>query len=356
MSQAKGSMSEIIQKVRKFLPAASFFGGFTWDSFTLGKLVQTSDLAILLLYYIASLVALILLSAAPGKFLDRSWSEKWQGRFTYAVQFCFGSLFSALVVCYFKSSGSVGAFFLVVILAGFLVANEFLQKKYAMFGFSLALFNLLGTMYLNFLIPHLVDGIGFGCFFVSVLVSFGVCFAAFKISRRSLKNLFAPIGISVALLLAYLLNWIPPVPLVLKDQNACVEFSKDYSCLVDKPGILEKAGIRSPTVTVLNGDGVTFVSSVFAPAHIEARLEHRWFRKNLNTGNFELVDRISSSRMRTRGSREEGFRIYTKKRNLSDGVWMVESAVKDGPVIGSKKFKVRTSGGENVDRVEWKIK
>ncbi len=57
-------MSEIVQKVRKFLPAASFFGGFTWDSITLGKLVQTSDLAILLVYYVASLVALVLLSAS----------------------------------------------------------------------------------------------------------------------------------------------------------------------------------------------------------------------------------------------------------------------------------------------------
>ena len=90
--------SEWVQKLRKLFPAASFFGGFAWDSFTLGKLVQTSDLAILLLYYLASLILLILLSAESGKFLNRTWSEKWNNRFTYAVQFCFGSLFSALVV------------------------------------------------------------------------------------------------------------------------------------------------------------------------------------------------------------------------------------------------------------------
>ena len=53
--------SEWVQKLRKLFPAASFFGGFAWDSFTLGKLVQTSDLAILLLYYLASLILLILL-------------------------------------------------------------------------------------------------------------------------------------------------------------------------------------------------------------------------------------------------------------------------------------------------------
>ena len=349
-------MSEIVQKVRKFLPAASFFGGFTWDSFTLGKLVQTSDLAILLLYYAASFAALLFLSAAPGKFLNRELPEKWRNRLTYAVQFCFGSRFSALVVCYFKSSGSAGAFFLVAILAGFLVANEFLQNRYALFGFSLALFHLLGTMYLNFLIPHLVNGIGFGWFFVSVLISSGICFAAFRISKRPFKVFLAPLGISVALLVAYPLNWIPPVPLVLKDQNACVEFSKDYGCLVDEPGFWERLGISPRTLTVSAGEGATFVSSVFAPARIETWLEHRWFRKNPETGNFELVDKISSSRMRTRGSRDEGFRIYTKKKNVSDGIWMVETAVKDGPVIGSKKFRLKTSAGGDLKRVEWKIR
>ena len=41
------------------------------------------------------------------RFLDREWSPVWKARFTWAVQFLFGGLFSALVVCYFKSSGSL---------------------------------------------------------------------------------------------------------------------------------------------------------------------------------------------------------------------------------------------------------
>ena len=348
--------SELFQKVRKVLPAASFFGGFTWDSITLGKLVQTSDLAILLLYYLASLVFLILLAAEPGKFLNRSWSEAWQNRFTYAVQFCFGSLFSALVVCYFKSSASVGAFFLVILLAGFLLANKFLQKSYAMFGFTLALFHLLGTMYLNFLIPHLVNGLGFFWFFLSSLISFGICVGAWKISKKSAKVLVAPALISCLLGIAFLGNWIPPVPLVLKDQNACTEFQRDYSCKVDEVGTLKSLWIAAgfaPTITAA-ADGVTFVSSVFAPAKVEAQLEHRWYYLNPKTGNFELMSRISSERMRTHGSREEGFRIYTKKRNVPAGKWRVDTAVQNGAVIGTKTFYIQKSDGE-VKKKVWKI-
>ncbi|MBP5247565.1 MAG: DUF2914 domain-containing protein [Fibrobacter sp.] len=349
----------IVQKLRKFFPAAAFFGGFTWDSVTLGKLVQTSDLAILLLYYVASFVFLLLLAAEPGKFLNRAWNEKWQNRFTYAVQFCFGSLFSALVVCYFKSSGSVGAFFLVALLAGFLVANEFLQNSYAKFGFTLALFNLLGTMYLNFLIPHLVDGIGFLWFFISVVLSFGICFGAFFLSKRSKRVLVAPVGISGMLVIAYLANWIPPVPLVLKDQNACTGFSKDYSCYVNDAGVVKGffTGLGfSPTISIGDGEGVTFVSSVFAPAKVSAQLEHRWFYKDPQSGSWKLLNTITSARMTTHGSREDGFRIYTTKKNVPEGKWKVETAVKGGSVIGSKTFFVEKIGENTPKRRLWQIR
>lgn len=349
----------MIQKMRKFFPAVAFFGGFTWDSVTLGKLVQTSDLAILLLYYMASFVFLLLLAAEPGKFLNRSWNEKWQNRLTYAVQFCFGSLFSALVVCYFKSSGSIGAFFLVALLAGFLVANEFLQNSYAKFGFTLALFNLLGTMYLNFLIPYLVDRVGFFWFLVSVILSFGICFGAFILSKRSRRVLIAPCGISAVLILAYVANWIPPVPLVLKDQNACTEFSKDYSCYVDENGTVADFFTSigfSPTISVAEEESVTFVSSVFAPAKVAAQLEHRWFYRDPKTGDWKLLNTITSNRMTTRGSRDEGFRIYTTKKNVPEGKWRVETAVKEGSVIGSKTFFVVKTGESTPKRRLWRIR
>lgn len=346
-----------VQKVRRFFPAASFLGGFLWDSLTLGKMVQSSDLAVLLVYYLASFLFLLLLAAKEGVWKWKPFSEKWKERFACGVQFCFGSLFSALVICYFKSSSSLSAFVLVAVLCAFLVANEFLQKRYLMFAFTLALFSLLGTMYLNFLIPHLVNGMGFLWFLLSVVISFGCCLIAYKVSHRSKKTLVAPVGISLVLIHAYLLNWIPPVPLVLKDQNACVGFSKDYSCYVDKPGFLERMGIFSPTVTLSNeAPGVAFVSSVFAPSKVEAQLEHRWYRKNEKTGKFELMNRISSARMRTHGSREEGFRIYTVKKNIPEGKWKVETAVKGGSVIGAKSFYVRAPGEAPPERTIWKIR
>ena len=445
-----------VKKIEKFAPAIAFLGGFGWDSITLGRMVESSDLVFLVAYYTGALILVVLLSArlehpegwtaeriraaakmqakpavkpapkpaaqvavaarpapkpapvqkrslfsnkvanqaialadkaaaeakeaadraaaqakeAAGKasaaaerfaknmgyestaipknaivvehhFLDREWSAEWRQRFSWAVQFCFGSLFSALVVCYFKSSGSLASFILVILLAVLLVGNEFLQKKYESFGVSLAFLSLLGTMFMNFTLPHLVHSIGFIWFFLSTILSLGVCVLIWKISRRSKKVLIAPIAISVCLTVAYLMNWVPPVPLVLKHQLVCQNFDKtDYSCDVDAPNFLQKIGLKSPSVHRLPESEVYVLSSVYAPAALKAELEYRWYYKGPGMESYKLTDKISSGRMVINGGREEGFRSFSKKKNVPAGRYRVETAFKKGAVIGAQTFEV----------------
>ena len=275
------------------------------------------------------------------RFLDREWSEAWKSRFTWMMQFCFGSMYSALVVCYFKSSGSLASFILVLLLAVLLVGNEFLQKKYESFGVSLAFFCLLGTMFMNFSIPHLVHRIGFLWFFLSTLASFGVCVGIQKISHHKKRVLIAPAVISTALVVAYVMNWVPPVPLVLKQQMVCQNFDKtNYSCDIDDPTFLQTVGINLPSVHRVDGAEVYYLSSVYAPADLKAELEYRWYIKDEATGKYKLTDKVSTGRMVMRGGREAGYRSYTKKKDPAPGRYLVETAYKNGAVIGSQKFEI----------------
>lgn len=275
------------------------------------------------------------------RFLDREWSESWKQRFTWAVQFCFGGLFSALVVCYFKSSGSLASLLLVILLAILLVGNEFLQKKYESFGVSLAFFCLLGTMFMNFAIPHLVHHIGFIWFFLSTLLSFGMCIFIWKISHRKKTILIAPAIISILLVVAYIMNWVPPVPLVLKQKIACQNFDKaSYSCDIDDPNILQSIGLQIPSVHKMDTSEVYFLASVYAPAKLKAELEYLWYYQDPKTSKYKLTDRISSGRMMINGGRESGFRTYTRKKNIPAGKYRVEVAYKNGAVIGSGTFEV----------------
>lgn len=370
-----------VQKIEKFIPAIAFLGGFAWDSITLGMSINDSDLAFLVAYYIGALIFIVLLSArlvqtdpttaqgkgsvkgkntlkeepvepqrrfiarnaiaARNKLLDREWSDVWKARFTWVLQFLFGGMFSALVVCYFKSSGSLASFILVLLLAGLLVGNEFLQKRYESFALNLALFCLLGTMVLNFTIPYFVHGIGFRWFFLSTVISLGICFLVWKIARRPKRMMIVPILISILLTVAYLMNWVPPVPLVLKQQMVCQNFDrKSYSCDVDYPTVLQRLGLEAPTVHRVDGNEVYFLSSVFAPAKLKAGLEFRWYYQEPTTGKYKLTDKISSGRMVMNGGRESGFRIYSNKRNVPPGKYRVETAYKNGAVVGASAFEV----------------
>lgn len=349
---------ETFDQAKKFFPVIAFLGGFAWDSITLGRLVESSDLVFLAVYYLVAFAFLLLLSSSPKgpKLLSKEFSPEWRGRFSYVVQFCYGSLFSALVVCYFKSSGSLQSLAVVGVMAVLLVLNEFLKKYYESFTVSLIFFSLLGTMFLNFLIPHLVGAVGFVWFLASILVSVIVCVFAVKISRRSELTLIGPGLVSALLIVSYIFNWIPPVPLVLQEQKPCVHFTnKDYSCYIEEQGFWVRYGLATPTVKVAPGDkSVYFLSSVFAPASVEAELQHRWYLKNAN-GEYELRDSISSARMKTHGSRVEGFRTFSMKSKIETGRWKVETAVKGGGVIGEKVFDIEFVD-EAPERVLWQMK
>lgn len=351
----------LFQKIEKFFPAIAFLGGFGWDSITLGRVVKGTDLLFLLAYYTGALVMVILLAKAPSLIETESETDKTSSneetpaqatnvlsrnsikinRISWALQFCFGSLFSALVVCYFKSSGSLASLILVLLLAGLLVGNEFLKKHYESFGVSLAFFCLLGTMFLNFTIPHIVHRIGFLPFFFSTLISFGICLIIWKISHKSKQNLIAPIAISVLLIFVYLMNWVPPVPLVLKQHIVCQNFDRTtYSCDIDEPSTLQKLGLSSPTVHKIPGNEVYYLSSVYAPTALKAPIEYRWYYEDPKTGKYRLTDKITSSRMTVKGGREDGYRSYSKKKNVPPGMYRVETAYKNGAVIGSSTFEV----------------
>lgn len=361
----------VVQKIEKFFPAIAFLGGFGWDSITLGTGIDNSDIVFLVAYYTGAFILITLLSAhvlsnLPAEttsttndvpianqnenisrkkkrkyFLDREWSDVWRKRFSWAVQFCFGSMFSALVVCYFKSSGSFATLILVVLLAVLLVCNEFLQKRYESFSVSLALFCLMGTMFFNFTIPHWVNRIGFFWFFISTLLSFGVCTLVWKISKRSAKVLIIPAIICFLLIIAYMANLVPPVPLVMKQQVACINFKKEsYTCESDAPTFLQKIGLQSQSVHKNENEPVYFVSSVYAPTDLKAEIEYRWYYADHQTGKFKLTDIISSNRMVLKGGREDGYRSFSHKRNSPPGKYRVETAYRNGAVIGSMTFDV----------------
>ena len=147
-------------RLRKVLPAAAFLGGFFWDAVTLGRAIGTIDLVILVGYYLAAVVILVL--------IGRSVRFRLSRYLNYALQFLFGGIFSALVIFYFLSSSALPGFIFVSALLVLLVANEFLEKRYSQLTLSWTLFTACGIMLFNFVLPHAFRSINPAFFYFSM--------------------------------------------------------------------------------------------------------------------------------------------------------------------------------------------
>ena len=318
-----------ISNIRRFLPALAFVGGFVWDTLTLGRVVTSSDLTILGLYYLGAYLGVIL--------LGREWGEKARSRLAAGVQFCFGGLFSALVVFYFKSSGSLGGFLVVAALVLLLVANEFLHSRYARIGLSWSLLCLVGIMYFNFVLPHLVHGIGAFWFLLSTALACALLWLPWKISGRSPWHLAWPGSMALLAVVFYFVGIVPPVPLVVKQHLVCKHFErsgKEWSCMEPVPGLLAGLGLGPRELYRTPGEPLYYLSSVFAPSHVEALLEHRWYHRDAS-GDWRLLTTVPMAMV---GGREEGWRLHSLKQNLEPGLWRVETALQGGAVVGRSEF------------------
>ncbi len=316
----------------KSFPAIAFFGGFIWDSVTIGKAVQTLDLWILSAYW--------LFSALLMGILQRKWSPAWEERFTWGLQFLFGSLFSALVIVYFKSSGSFYTLLVVIGLVIFLVANEFLQSKYVKDSLTWGIFALSGAMLLNFIVPHWLHGVGFWYFFLGLLLSTIPVLALWIFSPKPRQALIVPGGVLLLLLLGHALDLIPPVPLVLKQSLVCKNFEQgqgQYTCLEPDQGLTTRLGLSPFQIHHKAGESIHVLNSIFAPNQVDAQLEHRWWYYDEKENHWKASGVVP---FHMKGGRQNGWRVQSLKRQMLAGSWKVETAVAGGAVVGYVEFEV----------------
>ncbi len=337
--------------IRRFMPAIAFFCGFTWDSLTMGRVVSFYDLLLLTTYYFGAALILIL--------LVREIQPKWQNWFTFLVQFAFGGLFSALVVFYFKSSGSFYTFFVVIGLVLLLIANEFLAEKYRSRTLSWAMFAACGTMYLNFLIPHIFHSIRSVWFYLSCILSLTVVLSIHgfasakqrelipeKIKKlqylRDLRQMTPAFGVVILLVFLYQLQLIPPVPLVLRESYICKDFSKEndiYQGQAEKQTFLRTLGFGRDVIHFQDGEKIYSMAAIFAPTKIKVNLEQRWWLRNEKSGNWMSRGIVPLPMV---GGRSKGWRTYSYiEKTVQTGDWKVETALKAGAVLAIDYFTVR---------------
>ena len=336
--------------LQRLFPPLAFFGGFVWDALTIGQRVRAMDLwmlggfllgAALLILWLAWRAAGNLAAPAGEGLRGRLAAVVWQAPYLL-LQFLFGGIFSALFILYFKSSGHLGTWLTAVLLGLLLVGNEFVGKRYGQrFTLIWALFALNAILLFNFALPHALGSLDPLWFYVSTIAGALLAHGLWRLAPGRPGRIFPAWVLVGALLLAWRLDMIAPVPLVKQDMavgHAFVREGDSFALQVEPAPVWQFWRDQAATVHVAEGGKLYGVSAVFAPMGVTAALEHRW--EFLESGGWRQVYR---NRFHSSGGRERGFRGYSWVLNPRPGEWRFIVATQDGRTIGI--FPVRVERG-----------
>jgi len=334
--------------LRRFYPVVAFLGGFAWDAVTIGQRIRVVDFwrlgafllgAALLTLWLARREALgTVAPAAAESFRGRLASLAWQAPYLL-LQFFFGGIFSALFILYFKSSGHLGTWLMAAFLAALLVGNEFAGNRYGRrFTLTWALFALNAILLFNFALPHALGSLDPLWFYASTAA--GVLLTHFlrRLAPRQPGRIWPAWGLAVALMLAFRLDMIAPVPLVKRQLAVGQEFVQEagrYAMQVQRAAWWQWWRDQASTVHVPEGGRLYGLSAVFAPLGVTAGLEHRWEVRE--PGGWRLVYRRP---FETTGGRDRGFRGYSWVLNPPPGDWRFVVATQDGRTIDLLRLRV----------------
>lgn len=350
-----------ILRHKKYAPVLFFMGGFIFDTLTLGRIDRTYDLVMLCVHMTSLSITLYLFNLMDDGTWDNTFLKKYQLYFPLAIQFFFGGLSSAYVIYFSRSvslSKTMGFFILLLFL---LLANEFLKKrisnKYLQFG----VYFFISFTFFAFMIPVFISEMNTTVFIISGLVSLGTTLTLIifiygkskttraEISLRKLIGLILLIYATINVF--YYFKLIPPVPLALDTGLVAHQVSKQNgNYLVTYEAEEWYIFWRKHKLKFIRSENesVFVFSSIFAPTDLKKSIFHRWGWYNTTTEEWEIVEDIG---FEVTGGRDNGFRGYTYKNNVKNGLWKVEIITDEELVIGVIDFEITSANDKGIGRL-----
>lgn len=323
--------------------------GFIVDNFTLTRIDLSFDNIVLFTYLTIALLAIVAINFYEEGVLKGFLFEKVRFIAPLAMQFAFGGLFSGFVIFYSRSASLITSWPFILMLIALLVGNEFFKKKYTRFTFRMSIFFVALFSFLIFYVPVVTKSINAGIFLLSGVISLALMAilvhtlrvfipARIKKSKNALR--LSIVSIFVLINIFYFTNIIPPIPLSLKEASAhyfvertvggdylaTSEIEKWYSFLT-----------LGNTIYVSVGEPVYVFSSVFAPTKLNTQIFHKWQYYDEGRDEWIESDKLGFA---ISGGRDGGYRGYTMKSNVTEGLWRVDVLTKRNQLLGRVKFKV----------------
>ena len=343
-------MRELSQKIKEYVTeherrigTLALILGAIFDWLTITKPDSLFGIVSLSSYMVIAGGCILLLNARSAREKESPW-------LMILLQFCFGNLASGLLVLYSQSATLVGSWLFLLVLAGFLVGNEFARKRYAMLRAHLIGFYILLSAYVGFMVPILLKKVGTEIFLLGSLLSlvFMVGYVALVFAsapsrvkgdwKGALIGVLITTGVFNAL---YFLNFIPPVPLTLSEISIFHSVERTgagYEVVGEAhPHIYDIRAQLFPQFHIKGGEGAYCFSSVYAPVGLTAPIYHRFEQYDEKAGVWKTRSRIAFP---ISGGRNSGYRGYSFKSALEQGRWRCSVETENGALVGRKTFTV----------------
>jgi len=334
---------------RIIMPAALLLG-FIVDYITLNRVDQLFDNIILLFYVVLAGGMLTVLYGRSNTSKETTPTSRLTFIVTIApllFQYAIGGLFSGLFIFYFRSGTLSTSFPFLIVLLVLMLGTDYLYKRFPKASFQLVIFYIALLSYVNLVIPILTKHMGVFSFLGATLLASAVMYGFVmsldrphsiirgenrkKIEQRLATTFFI-------FILLYFTNVIPPLPLSMKTgvvgYNVTRSTTGDYTVLVEQEPWYTPFNQYSNQI---HSTGPVYAfSAIFAPTRLETKIYHEWSYYD-DTKGWVLTSRIPIPIV---GGRDQGFRGYSFKSNLTTGSWRVDVVTERGQVVGRLPFTV----------------
>jgi hypothetical protein len=346
--------SRLLKEGVRHINTLLFIGGFIFDLFILPEAGHVATIWIGVLY-----LSIIAFSIACREWvISRNtatvWERKMFSLLTFLIAYFSGSALSFVCVYALRSAIFAVSWPLLVLLFLCVLANEFVSSHHFRLTLDIGVFLIALFFFIVFNMPILLKVQNDMTFLVSTGVAIGLSlffvhclsFTSESAKEESSRSYALALGIPMFIGMLYFLNVIPAVPLTLAEAGVYHSISRTEDGVFR--GFQENdtrmlALFRTPVFHMVERDnGIYFFSAVAAPADLTAPLSHVWEYYDPVTKLWQEKTVISFT---LAGGRESGYRAYSHKENIIEGLWRVTVKVDDKRIVGRVKFYV-TQGKE----------
>lgn len=356
--------SRFIKEGSHHISTLLFIGGFVFDLLILPEAghVLTIWLGLLYIFIVACAIAVrewVISQNTATKTEQRIFSM-----LTFAIAYFSGSALSFVSVYAIRSAAFAVSWPLLLLLLLCVLVNELVSSHHFRFTLDVGVLLLAVLFFLVFNLPVFLKVQNDMTFVISAGIAIVVSLAYVFLLRLTSESaeeeapkMYAlAVGIPMFIGMLYFLNVIPAVPLSLASGGVYHTVLRheggDFSATKETDTRIF-ASLRVPVYHIRSTDnGAYFFSSVSAPALLTAPISHVWEYYDTVKNVWIPVTTISFT---LAGGREDGYRAYSQKENLTEGLWRVTVKVDSKRIVGRMKFYIKNDTGNVGGLVDVKL-